>query len=65
MINSSRINIKTLLNNLFLEVYKLQKVLDFVAKQDTFIRIGFYVGASFIILLMGYLVGGFIGRMTG
>jgi hypothetical protein len=43
----------------------LDLIIDFVNRQDTFIRIGFYVGASFIILLAGYLVGGFIARITG
>jgi hypothetical protein len=43
----------------------LDLIIDFVNSQDTFIRIGFYVGASFIILLSGYLAGGFIARITG
>jgi hypothetical protein len=43
----------------------LDSIIDFVKKQDTFIRIGFYVGASFLIVLAGYWVGGFIARITG
>ncbi|MRX73866.1 hypothetical protein GJU40_17120 [Bacillus lacus] len=42
----------------------IKKIYDFISKQDAFIRIAIYVGAGFIILFAGYLVGGLIGRLT-
>ncbi|WP_267886907.1 hypothetical protein [Oceanobacillus damuensis] len=41
----------------------MKDLFGFVAKQDTFIRISIYVGAAFIILFAGYLIGGLIGRI--
>lgn len=43
----------------------LEKLTDFINKQDPFIKIAFYVGAGFIILLAGYYVGAFIARIAG
>ncbi|WP_332651518.1 hypothetical protein [Lysinibacillus sp. 54212] len=43
----------------------LELFTNFIMKQDTFIRIGFYVAAAIIILLAGYFIGGFIGRWIG
>jgi hypothetical protein len=40
-------------------------VLDFIMSQDLFIRISIFVGIGFMILYLGYLVGGFIARITG
>jgi len=42
----------------------LNSLIEFFKKQDTFIKIGFLVGAGFLILFAGYVVGGFVARIT-
>lgn len=43
----------------------LNNAIKFINNQEAFIKIGFYVGASYFIIFIGYLVGQFMAKITG